>query len=101
MASSKAELKISLSLLFGVFPQVSQMIFGGGPSLSTNSTKSLSFVIRIAFWDLAASKISKSSASLSDRSRKANAVNSKVFVSQVAIAGDKCASIQTVVMLPV
>lgn len=46
-ASSKVKLRILRNSAFEVFPQVSQIIFGGYPRRSTRSTKSLSLVIKI------------------------------------------------------
>jgi hypothetical protein len=79
-----------------VFPQVSHRTCGGGPWRSSNWTKSLSFVMTTAFAERADSKIAASAASRSPRSRTGTASTRKTCRTQVANAGDNCASSQIV-----
>jgi hypothetical protein len=79
-----------------VFPQVSHRTCGGGPWRSSNWTKSLSFVMTTAFAERADSKIAASAAWRSPRSRTGTASTRKTCRTQVANAGDNCASSQIV-----
>ena len=60
MAPGNATERMRRIALVDVLPQVSQMTCGGGPSRSSNSTKSRSLVITTAPASLAISKILRS-----------------------------------------
>jgi hypothetical protein len=57
MASLSVESRMTFKFALDVLPHVSKMILGGGPYLSSNRTKSLSFVSTTEFAIRASSKI--------------------------------------------
>ena len=97
-AAGKRFVRISPSLAFDVFPQVTHRTCGGEPSRSTSKRKSSSLLMTTTPASRAALKMKRSFASRSPKSRTACASIRNVSLSHRTRATGSCASIQKITL---